>query len=120
ALDVLEDDVLAAVGLAAVDHRDDVRVAELCGCAGLTPEPLDVVFVVAELLVEHLDRNAAVQLPGVGPGHVRPAARADELFELVSTRDQRAHQGTRVPAVSSRQRTTCAVRTGRAVPRAWR
>ena len=41
ALDVLEDDVGAPVDLAAIDHRDEVRVVELGDRARLAPEALD-------------------------------------------------------------------------------
>ena len=41
--DVLEDDELAIVLLAAVDHRDDVRMRELRDRARLATEALDVV-----------------------------------------------------------------------------
>ena len=43
ALDVLEDDELAPLLLAAIDHRDDVRVRELRRQPGLAAEALDVV-----------------------------------------------------------------------------
>ena len=44
--DVLEDDELVAVLLAAVDHGDDPRMAEPGGRARLTAEPLDVLLVM--------------------------------------------------------------------------
>ena len=45
ALDVLEDDVRAALVLARVDDADDVRVRELGDGAGLAPEALQLVGV---------------------------------------------------------------------------
>ena len=47
ALDVLEDDVGAAVVLARVDHADDVRVRELGDRARLAAEALELVGVRA-------------------------------------------------------------------------
>ena len=47
ALDVLEDDVGSAVVLAGVDHRHDVRMVQLRHGAGLAPEALELVRVVA-------------------------------------------------------------------------
>jgi len=51
-VDELEDDELVAVGLAAVDHRDDVRMRELRHGARLSPEPLDVLLVVAVMRMQ--------------------------------------------------------------------
>ena len=88
AVDVLEDDELAAVLLAAVDHRDDVRMRELGDRARLAAEALDVLVVVGELLVQHLQRDVALEQPVVRPVDARHAAGADELLELVALRDQ--------------------------------
>jgi len=54
ALDVLEDDELPAVSLAAVDDRDDVRMRELRRRPRLAPEALDVVVLGRVLLVQQL------------------------------------------------------------------
>ena len=61
ALDVLEDDELAAVLLTAVDHGHDVGMRELRHGAGLPAEALDVVAVTRELLVEDLQRDVPLQ-----------------------------------------------------------
>ena len=45
-LDVLHDDEVRAVGLAAVEDRDDVRVREAGGVRRLAAEPLDELLVV--------------------------------------------------------------------------
>ena len=66
AVDVLEDDVLAAFVLAAVDHRDDVRVRERGHRPRLAPKPLDVVGVVGVLLVQDLERDVPVEQAVVG------------------------------------------------------
>ena len=84
--DVLEDDVLPAVLLAAVDHGDDVRVRELRDRARLAAETLDVVGVGGELLVQHLQRDVTLEQPVVSPVDARHAACADELLELVALR----------------------------------
>ena len=61
AVDELEDDELAPVLLAAVDHGDDVRVGELRDRARLVAEALDVVVVAGVLLVQDLERDPAVE-----------------------------------------------------------
>jgi hypothetical protein len=88
AVDVLEHDELTSVGLASVDDGDDVRVRELGHGAGLPPEPLHVLAVVAVVLVEDLERHVPLQEPVAGLVHTRHAAAADELLELVPVRDQ--------------------------------
>ena len=88
AVDVLEDDELAPVLLAAVDHRDDVRVGELRDRARLAAEALDVVLVARVLLVEDLQRDRALEQPVVRPEDVRHASRPDQLVELVAPRDE--------------------------------
>ena len=65
--DVLEDDELAALPLAAVDDRDDVRMREPCDRPRLAAEALDVLGVARVVLVEDLDRDAALE-----HGVVRP------------------------------------------------
>src|SRR5581483_10135124 len=84
AVDVLEDDELAAVVRAAVDHRDDVRVRERRDRACLTTEPLDVLAVRSVVLVQDLQRDLAVEQPVVRPKNARHASGPDELLELVT------------------------------------
>ena len=88
ALDMLEDDVLHAVGLAPIDHRDDVRMVELRHRTRLAPEAVDVALVVGEALVEDLDRNAAPELAVAGHVDARHASGAGQLFEFVPSGDQ--------------------------------
>ena len=99
AVDVLEDDELATVGLPAVDDGDDVRMLDSRGNTRLTPEAIDVIRVALVMLVEDLDRNRALQQAvtrAIDTGH---AALADELLELVSARDQLAdHRAPIFPA----------------------
>ena len=87
ALDAFEDDVLASLVLAAVDHRDDVRMAQLRDRARFTTEALDVLLVLRELLVEHLDRDGAVEQPVVRLPDARHAAPSDQLEQLITTGD---------------------------------
>ena len=85
--DVLEDDVGAAVGLAAVDHGDDVRVREPGDELCLAGEAVDDVLVRRQPLVEHLERDGSLEHAIVGPEDARHASGADELLELVAIRD---------------------------------
>ena len=61
ALDVLEDDVGAALVLAGVDHADDVRMAELGDRAGFAAEALELVGVRRDLAVHELDRDLPLE-----------------------------------------------------------
>ena len=84
ALDVLEDDELPALMLAAVDHRDDVRMRERGDGPRLAAEPLDLRLVRAVVLVQHLQRDLAGEQPVVRPVDARHSSGPDELLELVS------------------------------------
>ena len=94
-LDVLEDDELAAVGLAAVDHRDDAGVRELSDRTGLVPEALDVVVVARVVLVQELESDVSLEQGVVRAEHGRHAARADGVLELVAVGDELAHHEER-------------------------
>ena len=96
-IDVLEDDELPPVLLAAVDHRDDVRVRKPGNRASLAAEALDVVLVARELLVEDLQRDGPLEQAVMRPEDVRHPARADELLELVPTSDELSHHGPKFP-----------------------
>jgi hypothetical protein len=96
AVDVFEDDELAAVLLAAVDHRDDVRVRELGDRARLAAEALDVIGVRDELLMQHLERDVTLQQPVVRPIDARHAAGADELLQLVALSHQLPHHNAQL------------------------
>src|SRR5262249_47209227 len=102
AVDVLEDDVLAPLVLAAVDDGDDVRVGGPPDRARLAPEALDVLGVVDVALVEDLDRDAAVELDVAGAEDARHAAAAAELLELVAVGDHVA--GLRGPGYGAHGR----------------
>jgi len=70
--------------LAAIDHRDDVRMRQGRDCSRLAPEALDVLLVVGVVLVEHLQRDLALEQPVVRAKDARHATGADELLELVA------------------------------------
>ena len=78
------------VGLAAIDHRDDVRMRELRDDARLAPEPLDVLVVLEVALVEDLQRDVALEQRVVRLVDARHAAAPEELArprsDLRSTR----------------------------------
>jgi hypothetical protein len=60
-LDVLEDDELPPLELAAVDDRDDVRMVQLRERPCLTAETLDVLRVIRVVVVQDLDRDRALE-----------------------------------------------------------
>ena len=103
-LDVLEDDELAAVLLAAVDDRDDVRVRELRREPRLAAEPLDVVAVAHQLLVHDLQRDVALEQRVLRPIDAGHAAGPDELLQLVAFRDQLADHAWIVPVLPEPKR----------------
>ncbi len=88
AVDQLEDDVLAARVLAAIDHGDDVRVRELGDGARLAPKALDVVVVAEVLGVQDLERHVALQEGVERAVDARHASAAEHFAELVPARDQ--------------------------------
>ena len=88
-LDVLHDDVVRAVGLAAIEDRDDVRVREAGRVRCLAPEALDELRVVRVALVEHLDRDLATELLILGEPDVGHAAAPELALEPVAAREDR-------------------------------
>ena len=103
AVDVLEDDVLAAFFLAPVDHRDDARVLELRHGARLALEALDEVVVFVVLLVQDLQRHVALEERVVSPVDAGHAAVADDLLQLVSSCDRLSDHGRKLPTLHGRQ-----------------
>ena len=87
ARDVLEDDELPTLVLAAVDDRDDVRVRETRDCLRLATEPLDVLGIVGEVLVQHLERDPPLEARVEGTEDARHAAGAEQVLDLVAIRD---------------------------------
>jgi hypothetical protein len=88
-LDVLHDDEVRALGLAAVVDRDDVRMGETGGVRRLAAKALDELDVVRVALVEHLDRDLASELLVLGEPDVRHATRAELSLEPVTAREDR-------------------------------
>ena len=103
AVDVLEDDVLAAFFLTPVDHRDDARVLELRHGASLALEALDEVVVLVVLLVQDLQRHVALEERVVSPVNAGHAAVADDLLQLVSSCDRLSDHGRKLPTLHGRQ-----------------
>ena len=103
AVDVLEDDVLAASFLTPVDHRDDARVLELRHGAGFALEALDEVVVFVVLLVQDLQRHVALEERVVSPVDAGHAAVADDLLQLVSSCDRFSDHGRKLPTLRGRQ-----------------
>ena len=93
ALDVLEDDVGAAVLLTGVDDADDVRVRELRDGAGLATEALELVGVRGDLAVHELDRDAALQHGVEGPIDRRHPAGPDLGVQPVPAIQLHADEG---------------------------
>ena len=56
--------------------------------ARLAAEALDVVGVSRVLLVQDLERDSPIEQPVVRPEDARHPAGADQLLELVATRDE--------------------------------
>ena len=69
--------------LAAVDHRDDVRMRERGDGARLPPEALDVVGVLRVLGVQHLQRDLAIEQAVMRAKDAGHATGTDELLDLV-------------------------------------
>ena len=86
--DVLEDDELAAVPLAAVDDGDHVRMGQARDRPCLAPEAFHVFGVARVVLVEDLDGHTPLEHGVVRPIDARHAALADELLELVAVGNQ--------------------------------
>ena len=85
---VLHDDVVAAVRLAAVVDGDDVRVVQPGRRRGLAPEALHELGVRGVGLGQHLDRHLAVEQAVVAEVDPRHAARAELAAQLVAAADE--------------------------------
>ena len=98
--DELEDDERAPVVLAAIDHGHDVLVEQSRDHPGLAPEPLDVLLLGGQLLVQDLEGDLSLEHPVVRAVHTRHAPGADELLELVAiSQNVTNHQPLPVPAL---------------------
>ena len=83
ALDVLHHDEVGAVGLAPVEHADDVRVLQVGGRLRLAAEPLDEALVGRQGREQHLDRDRAVEQLVARQVHLGHAAAPEPPVELV-------------------------------------
>src|SRR4029079_18989207 len=83
-LDVLHDDVVRALCLAAVEDRDDVRMRETGRMRRLAPEPLYELRVVRVAVVEDLDRDLPAELLVLREPHVGHPAAAARALEPVA------------------------------------
>jgi hypothetical protein len=87
------DELVAALVLAEVEHRDDVRMAQGRGGPRLVAEPGDEVGILPELGPQDLHRHVPLQLGvacAVDRGH---ATLAQELHEAVATAEDAADLG---------------------------
>ena len=98
-VDVLEDDVLPPVLLAAVDHGDDVRMLELRDRTCLPLEALDEFLVLVVLLVENLQGDVAFEERVMSLVDGRHPAVADDFLQLVSSCNRLPyHHARKLPA----------------------
>ena len=93
ALDVLHDDEVGAVELAAVEDRDDVRMREAGGVRRFAPEALDELLVVDVAAVQHLDGDPPAELLILGEVDVGHAAAAELPCDAVAPCEERAGEG---------------------------
>jgi hypothetical protein len=98
AVDVLEDDELVAVLLAAVDHGHDVRVRQLGDRPRLAAEALDRRLVLTVCRVEDLQRDVPIEQLVVCAVDARHPTGADQLLERVAPCDHFAYHVQEVPA----------------------
>src|SRR6185503_908101 len=83
-LEVLHDDVRPAVLVRVdVDHAHDVRALQPGRGARLALEPRDDVSLLRQVAVEHLDRDALIELRVDGLEHRRHPAFADDALDDV-------------------------------------
>ena len=92
-LDVLHDDEVRAVGLAAVEDRDDVRMREPGRVRRLAAEALDELLVVRVARVEHLDGDPAAELLVLREVDVGHAAAAELARDAVAPCEEGAGEG---------------------------
>src|SRR5262249_14272759 len=91
--DVLEDDVLATVVRAPVDHRHDVRMLELRDGARLALEAVEELGFTVVLLVEDLDRDVSLEERVVRLVDARHAAVTADFLQLIPLRNRLPDHG---------------------------
>ena len=84
AVEELHRDVVGALGVAAVEDRDDVRVVEAGRVLRLAPESLHELLVGGVALVQHLQRHLAAELLVLGEVHVGHPAGAEPAADQVA------------------------------------
>ena len=94
-VEVLHRDVVGALGLPAVEDRDDVRVREARCVLRLAAEALDELLVVRVPVVQDLDRDPAAQFLVLGEVDVRHAAGAKLAHDLIATIEEGADERVR-------------------------
>ena len=92
-VEVLHRDVVGALGAAAVEDRDDVRVVEPGGALRLAPEALDELVVGGVPVVQQLQRDAAAELLVLGEIDVGHPARAELALDHVALVEDAVDQG---------------------------
>ena len=98
-VDVLHHDVRQrpgrGLGLAGVVDGDDGGVVERGGVLRFAPEPEVEARVAGQIGAQHFDRDVAVQPQIAGQVHLRHAAEAQDLAQLVAVGKMRrcAHRG---------------------------
>src|SRR6185503_19936220 len=109
-VDELGDDVarslrLRLVGSGVVENLEDVLVPQLGHRLGLALEPIARLLVVGQVLVEHLDRDDALELAIDAAIHDRHPALPDALeqFVLVEYLAELDHMLTEAMTVMSRR-----------------
>ena len=80
----LHRDVVGALGAAAVEDRDDVRMVETGGALRFAAEALDELLVRRVPVVEQLQRDAAAELLILCEIDVRHPARAELALDHVA------------------------------------
>src|SRR6185312_9518599 len=92
-VEVLHRDVVGALGAAAVEDRDDVRMVQAGRALRLPPEALDELVVGCVPVVEQLERDAPPELLVLGEIDVRHPARAELALDDVALVEDAIDQG---------------------------
>jgi hypothetical protein len=84
-LDQLHRDIRMSAFVADIEYGDDVRMREHAGALRLAQEPYVIFRIAAQLRLQHLDRQRAVDVRVVGLEHLGHRALADLVADLVAT-----------------------------------
>ncbi len=115
-VDVLHRDEVGVAELAAIEDADDVRVLEAGRGLGLAAEALDELLVLREAVVQHLDRDVAIEFVVVRQPDVGHASRAELVLDHVALVDHGplAHLGHLAASSLFIRRTRCSPAAPRA------